>query len=214
MYLEKIAPGKLLDVGCGDGTRLARFRALGWEVQGQEVDARAAIRARSVAGVPVYLGSLEDGAFADATFDAVVMNHVLEHVHDPVRLLAECHRVLKRSGILVSVTPNIESYGHRRFGSYWRGLEPPRHLFLFSRRTLREAARRAGFGESHVWTTAVNALRLVYDSLYILELHGKRRDSPKTFRRGLLLLAYQVWMTLLCIWDRNSGEECVLRAVK
>jgi 2-polyprenyl-3-methyl-5-hydroxy-6-metoxy-1,4-benzoquinol methylase len=147
-------------------------------------------------------------------FDAVIMNHVVEHVHDPVRLLKECNRLLRPGGTFVAVTPNAESYGHKAFGSEWRGLEPPRHLFLFSRRTLREVANRAGFKWVDTRTTAAHALVIVKASLQM-------RSSPKhdeswlsEFRRGVLLAGYQVWMTLVHLTDKNSGEECILRARK
>ena len=44
-------------------------------------------------------------------------------------------------GVLIAVTPNIESLVHRWFNADWRGLEPPRHLHLLSPRTLRTVAQ-------------------------------------------------------------------------
>lgn len=44
--------------------------------------------------------------------------------------------------------------GHMHFKSYWRGLEPPRHLRLFSTKTFLQIAEKAGFNKYRVWTTA------------------------------------------------------------
>ena len=59
VYLDKTPPGRLLEVGCGNGKRLARMRALGWDVMGQEIDPVAAEHVRNVKGIPVHLGPLE-----------------------------------------------------------------------------------------------------------------------------------------------------------
>ncbi len=60
LYLRDTQPGRLLDVGCGDGGRLARWRAMGWEVEGQEVDGTAAEQARVRHGLRVNVGPLPD----------------------------------------------------------------------------------------------------------------------------------------------------------
>lgn len=214
MYLAATQPGELLEVGCGDGTRLARLRDLGWEVYGQEMDPRAASYARDAYSVPIHLGPLEEARFPNARFDAVIMNHVIEHVHDPLRLLSECKRLLRPGGTFVAVTPNVESYGHRSFGSSWRGLEPPRHLYLFSQQTLRDVARRAGFERINTWTTAAHAHVIVKASLQMRSDTKKYAGWLSEIRRGVLLAGYQVWMTLVHFKDKDSGEECVLRATK
>src|SRR5208282_5538248 len=79
-YLRGTQPGRLLDVGCGDGGQLARLRGRGWQVEGQEVDAAAAERARVQHGLRVHVGLLRDAGLADAIFDVVTMSHVIEHV--------------------------------------------------------------------------------------------------------------------------------------
>ncbi|MBL8331573.1 MAG: class I SAM-dependent methyltransferase [Rubrivivax sp.] len=43
--------------------------------------------------------------FADAAFDLLIANHLLEHVADPGRALAEFHRCLRPGGLLVAQTP-------------------------------------------------------------------------------------------------------------
>jgi SAM-dependent methyltransferase len=134
----------LLEVGSGSGVSLARMQALGWEAEGVEVDP-AAVKAATARGVKVYLGEIAKQAFRENSFDAIYSSHVIEHLHDPAAVLKECYRILKPGGKLVVLTPNIESLGHRWYGSAWVGLDPPRHLSLFSRAALKRAAEQAGF---------------------------------------------------------------------
>ena len=212
MYLGDSKPGKVLDVGCGDGRRLARLRALGWEVHGQDVDPEAVASARERFRVEAHAGRLEDIRFPEMSFDCIVLNHVIEHAHDPVTLLKECRRILKRAGRLMVVTPNARSFAHRHFGSSWRGLEPPRHIHLFSSSTLPAIAARAGLTIARSWTTAANAGAFGLGSL-LIRTAGPTASNLKSrmFRRGYALgcLYRSVFEYLR---DRASGEECVLEA--
>lgn len=143
-YQRAPAPGtSLLDVGCGDGSMMAQMRDLGWTVEGIDVDP-ASVAAAKQRGLRVRQGRLETERFPAQSFDVVTHSHVLEHVHDPITLLRECHRVLKPGGRLVMFTPNADSWGHGRFGDAWLHLDPPRHLYLFQARTLRTTLERSG----------------------------------------------------------------------
>jgi SAM-dependent methyltransferase len=70
--------------------------------------------------------------FADASFDFVFLNHVIEHSARPRAALAEIARVLRPGGHVSLVTPNAVSRMHERHGMYWRALEAPRHVFLYT----------------------------------------------------------------------------------
>ena len=59
LFLDGRTPGKVLEVGCGDGARLVTMQQLGWTVEGQEVDSVSAAQARG-RGFPVHLGTLEE----------------------------------------------------------------------------------------------------------------------------------------------------------
>ncbi len=168
MDLSRIVPGKLLDVGCGDGTRIAQLQKLGWDVYGQDLDPAAVGYARETLGLQAFLGPLENVPFAENTFDCVTLNHVIEHVHHPIDLLEKSRRFLKPGGRLVVITPNLESFAHQHFGPVWRGLEPPRHLHLFSLRTLSTAVLTAGFsGISSLRTSVGNAQVFAQGSLAV-----------------------------------------------
>jgi sterol 3beta-glucosyltransferase len=153
-HLPAPAPGaRLLEVGFGSGDQLVRMRELGWRVSGVDIDP-VVVRAARDRGLDVHHGELEAQGFPDGCFDAVYLSHVVEHVLDPVALLGECCRVLRPGGRLVAITPNVESHGHGVFGPDWFGLDPPRHLVLFSPQALRAAATSAGFADADVRTSS------------------------------------------------------------
>jgi 2-polyprenyl-3-methyl-5-hydroxy-6-metoxy-1,4-benzoquinol methylase len=214
MYLVDDKPGKLLEVGCGSGAFLDRMRSRGWYVQGIEVDAKAAKVARETFGVPVYVGSLEKASYPNASFDAITMNHVIEHVHDPIALLEECHRVLSPGGHLVVVTPNVRSLGHAQFGQNWLALDPPRHLHLFSASTLEAIARRALYQQIETWTTPANAEGIALASIDIQYNRRHTLGSPQPISRKVMSRYFQ-WQALAHHWKhQDSGEEVVLKAGK
>lgn len=149
-HLPKVFPGaSLLDVGCGSGAFLLLAKRAGWSVYGCEPDPQATQVAREV-GLTVRQGGIE--AFKDMpiSFDVITLGHVIEHVHNPKALLEEAHHLLKPGGMVWLETPNIRSFGHRHYGPNWRGLEPPRHLVIFTRRSLDQLLQETGFG-SFTW---------------------------------------------------------------
>lgn len=150
-FLRYFSGGLLLDVGCGDGKWLSSMHDLGWEVEGVDFD-KTAVRLARERGLNVHCGTLADQHYADAKFDAVTLNNVIEHVPNPAGLLQDCRRVLKPGGRLVLLTPNSASLGHRFFKESWRGLEPPRHLFLFSPCSISTLLKSAGFSDFSIRT--------------------------------------------------------------
>lgn len=178
----------LLDVGCGDGGFLANARTCGWDVLGLEPDPKAAAIAQQ-RGVPVRIGGLESLAGEVEAFDVITLSHVIEHLHDPVQALRDCRRLLRPGGQLWLETPNVDSLSHQIFGRSWRGLEAPRHLVLFSPRSLRLALAAAGFGAPTAMRSPSPRLWMFEHSLAIAnELQvGRVVPLPRELRRRVVV---------------------------
>jgi 2-polyprenyl-3-methyl-5-hydroxy-6-metoxy-1,4-benzoquinol methylase len=216
MFLETLTPGKLLDVGCGDGGFLNRMRQRGWSVSGVDFDKQAIASAKANYGLEVHHGDIKSPGFQECTFDAITMNHVIEHVPAPVEVFVEARKLLKLGGRLVLATPNTASMGHSFFGQYWRGLEPPRHLHLFSRRTLAECSRRAQLDVVHNASTAANADVITGASFSILTdpKHRSQVQPAPSLSRTLKAIAFQYREHFSLKRDPDAGEEVVLVCAK
>jgi 2-polyprenyl-3-methyl-5-hydroxy-6-metoxy-1,4-benzoquinol methylase len=211
MCLAGTGRGKLLDVGCGNGAFLSRMREAGWEVSGIEPDPAAARQARERQGIQAVFGTMEEARFQDASFDAVTLSNVIEHVYDPFDLLSKCRRLLKTGGALVLLTPNLDSLGHQRFRRSWYSLDPPRHLYLFSPRTLRDCCEKAGL-QVKVLRTSARVAHCVGPASEIIRDTGVFRDSALTWRKRLRALAFQAREELALRRSSLKGEELVLIA--
>lgn len=156
--LEKFkAPGTLLDVGSGKGEFLAECVSRGWKAIGVEPSEKFCAHARQEHGVDARAGILgEGGPIAETGFDAVTLNHVLEHVDDPGALLTAIRGRLKPGGALFIEVPNADSHLLRLADAFFRlkglswssrlsPLHAPFHRYGFTARSLAYALKKAGF---------------------------------------------------------------------
>lgn len=204
---------RVLDVGCGEGRLLARLQDLGWTCVGQDVDPQAVAAARQ-RGLAVTEGDLLAQRYPDASFDAIVLSHVIEHVHDPGLHLRECLRVMRPGGRLVLLTPNGESWGHRRFGPDWRGLEPPRHLHIFAPGTIRTVLEREGWRVDQVRTLTQGARTILSLSAAIGWTRMTGQPWTAFPHRKIKGVAYQLRERAAALVDANAGEELLAMAVR
>jgi SAM-dependent methyltransferase len=144
------------------------------------------------------------------------MAHVVEHVHDPLQLLAECRRILKPNGTLVIITPNSDSWAHRHFGRDWRGLEPPRHIRVFNSANIKGLLESVGLRPVRISTLAINASAIWPASAAIRrarssDANGGRQPGLRTTAAGV---ARQVAERLMLTVDSAAGEDLLVVATR
>lgn len=209
-HLPTPAPGaRLVDIGCGSGAFVKRARSLGYAAEGLEFDENA-VRAAQAAGLDVRQGSLPDTGLPDAHYEAATLSQVIEHVHDPLAALRDIHRILKPGSLLWVATPNANAAGHRRYGPDWRGLEPPRHLVLFSPEALQLALEKAGFTDIRFQPPGDTAVWFFEASRRVAE--GVPPGTPVTLGAAEKAEARRV--DCLARRDARAGEELVVVARK
>ncbi|MHB8814265.1 MAG: class I SAM-dependent methyltransferase [Steroidobacteraceae bacterium] len=210
MFIGHAPPGRLLDVGCGYGAFLAAMKKRGWQVTGIDFDPAAVDAARKTYGLDVRAGTIESMGAVGPNYDVVTASHVIEHVPDPIAFLRKCRTLLRPGGLLVLKTPNADSFGSRRYGSAWRGLEPPRHLHIFTLDSLQVCARRAGFAVSGCFTSPAAADTILVASRFIERNRSFRETELSTGQKVLSRLlspTLAVRAKLEWLRNRNSGEE-------
>jgi 2-polyprenyl-3-methyl-5-hydroxy-6-metoxy-1,4-benzoquinol methylase len=147
-------PGaRVLDVGAGTGAFMARARAADYEVHGVELSEQGVELARSAFALSTVIhGTLEDAAYADASFDAVVAWHLIEHVSGVGAFVDEVRRILRPGGIAVIGTEahRYPVNGWLRVARFATGRVPRTvtsslHTYVFSPASLRSCFERRGF---------------------------------------------------------------------
>jgi SAM-dependent methyltransferase len=151
-----VRPGALLDVGAHAGRFLRLARAAGWDAEGLELNPKTGAYAARASGAVVHRGNVH-------TFDpprryhAVTMIDVLEHVPDPVQVLARVREYLAAGGWIAVKVPNgpAQRSKERLRARLWPGYRPRLadnlvHVNHFSAASLAQALDRAGFRDVHV----------------------------------------------------------------
>lgn len=136
----------LLDFGAGKGQFLAMARELGWEGTGIETE-----KARAEFGIQRYQVAIlhtfyVGGKIGHGFVDMISLNHVLEHLPDPLKLLEELlHQNLHPRGILYLEVPRRNSWQAILGGSRWMHWDIPKHLTHWTASDLDEAMDKIGF---------------------------------------------------------------------
>jgi len=220
--LEAIAQykqsGALLDLGCSSGSFLELMRGESWKLYGIEMSAEVARTAEAKSGAEVFVGSILDAHFPPASFDVITCFDVLEHLYEPRRVMARVSEWLKPGGIFYVLVPNIDSAEGRVLGSYWHGLELPRHLFHYSPASLKYLAKAAGLTEVSLETRRNPAvgtgLRYVWDDLFrAVGIHptpiAYRREASLPWRAARKVVRSTILRALLAMAPLAGGGESI-----
>lgn len=129
-----------LDVGCGNSSQwLANLKIMGFsQLFGVDPFINANVRKN---GISIYRGSTREIA---GKFDLISFHHSLEHVPNQVEELTGARHLLKPNGVILVRIPVVSSYSWKHYGPNWVEMDPPRHLFLHSRESVRILGEKVG----------------------------------------------------------------------
>jgi dolichol-phosphate mannosyltransferase len=136
-------PGRMIEIGCYTGVFLGLAQQRGWRTVGIEPSTWAAQKARTK-GLEVINAPLRQADLPEASFDAVAMWDVIEHLHDPMGTVKELGRLLRPNGILCLSTMDVGSPFAKLLGHRWPWFMRM-HLYYFNPGTITKMLDAAGF---------------------------------------------------------------------
>ncbi len=211
MYLPAKPGGKLLEIGSGNGAFLERMTQLGWDAEGIEFDPKS-VALMQAKGLNARLGSTQD--YADNTFDAITLSHVVEHFHQPIEQITDCYRILKPGGTLTLLTPNCTSLTYQWFKSDSLMMDPPRHLHLFNPASMRLLLQHSGFKDMKIWTTTRNANHFFNMGRHIARTGHAPWDQPTPLPDRILGKLVEYLEVVAVRFNPSLGEELTVIARK
>jgi 2-polyprenyl-3-methyl-5-hydroxy-6-metoxy-1,4-benzoquinol methylase len=192
-------PGRrLLEIGVGHGTLLQAAQAVGFEVVGCDLSRAICHHVETTFNISMHCKPLSSIA-GNGIFDVIVMNHVLEHVNDPVAMLRDVKRLLVPNGIVHIAVPNVACWEARLSG--WNSYEPY-HLSYFQPSTLQRAVDDSGLSRLSLstndsfsgWFLAVLRTALGVNPLTGTGKSASLRSQSRASRDGLAEHAYRLSM--------------------
>lgn len=158
-HLQK---AKILDIGCGTGEFLGTMKEAGWAIEGVEPNdkARSAAKENTNSTIGKSLDSVLN------TFDVITLWHVLEHIPNLPETIQEIKKKLRPEGTLIIAVPNHESYDAKKYQADWAGYDVPRHLWHFSKASMKALATRSNL-------RIVNTIPMKLDGFYVSMLSEK-----------------------------------------
>lgn len=143
-----------LDIGCREGEKTEFIKPLTSTIIGLDLVIESVKRAKA-RGIKAIMGNAMNLPFHDESFDAVTSFHVIEHLDNPIKLVGEIHRVLKRGGFTVLVTPNRKRVTQiiYKFLTKTKEYKYPfnlDHIFEFTQSDLQKLFRESEFVEYHI----------------------------------------------------------------
>jgi 2-polyprenyl-3-methyl-5-hydroxy-6-metoxy-1,4-benzoquinol methylase len=132
---------RVIDIGCGAGKLLNQLHHEGFtNLHGADPFIPREINYPN--GITIRKAGVAD---LKETFDFVMLNHSFEHMPDPVGNLRNLRKLVASNGRLLLRIPVADCYARRKYGVHWVAWDPPRHLYLYTVRSMRILAELTGF---------------------------------------------------------------------
>lgn len=131
----------ILDVGSGSGYRLVGLARFGFKnLTGIDPFIKEDIYYNN--GVRIFKQDIYN---FKGKYDLVMLNHVFEHMPEPFSVMGKIRRLLKDNAFALIRIPVAGSYSQKEYGVNWVGMDPPRHLFIHTKKSIEILAGKSGF---------------------------------------------------------------------
>ena len=136
---------RLLEVGSGLGHLVGQLEN-SFETHGMDVNYWAVKQSKSVVNKSaLQTASAQELPYKDGSFNVVIIKHIVEHLPDPRKAIAEIGRVTEAGGTLILATPNLDSLLKPWKGEKWIGYQDPTHISLKRPTEWLSVIKEAGF---------------------------------------------------------------------
>lgn len=153
LQLERSA--NILEIGYGAGDWLHWMRSLGFDsLYGYDISDFNE-KGLNKAGIKTFSGDISK---INIKFKLIRLQHVLEHVPDPVIFLQNINNILQPGGKIVLVVPNLMSLSFKLFMVHYSSLMIPHHLFHYSPRSLNKLFIKSGYSIEAIKTLGQSAV--------------------------------------------------------
>lgn len=143
---------RLLEIGSGLGHLVAQLEDT-FITSGMDLNHWAVRQSKSIVGKSsLQTASAQELPFADASFNVVIIKHIVEHLPNPEKAIAEIGRVTARGGVLILATPNLDSLLKPWKGEKWIGYQDPTHISLKHPAEWLGMIRNAGFNPRRIFS--------------------------------------------------------------
>lgn len=196
---------KVLDYGCGSGYFVKELHSLGFR-NAMGFDPFLPVNQFNKAGI--FLSN-DIELLPIKKWDIITLNHVLEHLTAPIETLKQLNNLANPGGLIILRIPVIDSYAFKKYRENWAQFDAPRHLNLFTRKSITIAIEKAkGFKVMNMYDDSYH-FQFTGSELYLKNKTLSPEDNNR-IKRILSLNTYKYHFLAKKLNKLNQGDQIVI----
>lgn len=204
---------KILEIGFGNGQLLLVLKQKGYEkLYGCDFTDKVFSSLKDK-GIKLAVANIEESFPFNEKFDLIIMNNVIEHFLNPVKVLQNCKNHLSPTGKMILITPNSNALELLIFKKYWAGFHAPRHTFIFNDKNMSLLSKNLGFSKTEI-KPMIDAGQLsisiqnVFQDWFITKSKLKNGMSWYLMPLTLIFAPFAAFQNLT---DKGTSMMCILK---